>query len=116
MTSYESTDSPRGAPRDAPSQDLGVRLAYRSAKVLEVIAVVPGSSNVEISTHAGIRDQGQASKLLARLAREGLIENTRAVPTKRITNAWRLTRKGEALESAMRAMSTGHEADGRGRT
>lgn len=87
---------------EAPRGPLDVRVTYRSAKVLEVIAVAPGSSNIEISAHAGIADQGQASKLLARMARVGLIENARAGQPRGITNAWHLTRRGEALESAMR--------------
>ncbi len=59
--------------------------------VLPVITVAPGLSNFAISVRAGIKDQGQISKLLARLAHLGLIENTQPTRPKGTPNAWRLT-------------------------
>jgi AcrR family transcriptional regulator len=97
-----------GAPPTPASEslwDLDMRLTYRTARVLEVIAVAPGSSNTEIGTHAQITDQGQASKLLARLARLGLVANTGAGQSNGAMNAWRLTSRGEELESAIRRKS-----------
>ncbi len=49
-------------------------LGYRSCKVLMVIAAQPGASNREVADAAEVSDQGQISKLLARL------ENLRADP------------------------------------
>ena len=52
----------------APSENGGgVRLTYRTARVLSAIADYPGASNREVADRAGIVDQGQISKLLGRL-------------------------------------------------
>lgn len=79
-------------------EDVSVRLTYRTMCTLAVIAAQRGLSNSEISARVGISDQGQISKLLARLARHGLIENTGAGRPRGMSNAWRLTRDGEQLE------------------
>jgi DNA-binding PadR family transcriptional regulator len=50
-----------------------------------------------IGDAAGIGDQGQISKLLSRLEKLGLIENTHAYRPKGAANAWTLTERGEAL-------------------
>jgi DNA-binding MarR family transcriptional regulator len=75
-----------------------VRLTYRTMCALAVIAAKPGLSNSEISERVGISDQGQISKLLARLARNGLIENTGRGWPRGTSNAWRLTPAGRRLE------------------
>jgi AcrR family transcriptional regulator len=84
-----------------PLRDLKMRLTYRTARTLEVIAVVPGASNLEVSARVGISDQGQMSKLLARLAGLGLIENRGAGQRCGAANAWHLTDSGMELESAI---------------
>jgi AcrR family transcriptional regulator/DNA-binding MarR family transcriptional regulator len=94
-------DMPR-APIGMPMRDLKMRLTYRTARTLEVIAVVPGASNAELSARVGITDQGQISKLLTRLCGLGLIENTGAGQSHGAANAWRLTASGEELEAAIR--------------
>ena len=53
-----------------PLRDVPMRMTYRTALVLEQVAGYPGASNRVIGEGAGIPDQGQVSKLLARL--EGL--------------------------------------------
>jgi AcrR family transcriptional regulator len=88
-----------------PLRDLHTRVTYRTAKVLEVIAVVPAASNAEIGASAGVTDQGQISKLLARLSRLGLIENTGVGRPGGGANAWHLTPTGRELESAIRGES-----------
>jgi AcrR family transcriptional regulator len=82
-------------------ESLPMRLTYRTVAVLAVIAGQPGLSNVQISKHADVTDQGQISKLLGRLARLQLIENLGAGRSGS-PNAWRLTRRGEAVERSIR--------------
>ena len=55
-----------------------------------------GPSNLEVARAAGVKDQGQISKLLARLQAHGLLENTGGgYPA--AGNAWRLTSRGEEI-------------------
>jgi len=86
-----------------------MRLTYRTISVLAAIAAESELANSELSIRAGVKDQGQISRLLARLARLGLIENTRAGRTRSAANAWRLTRAGKELETAIRRESLGGE-------
>jgi hypothetical protein len=48
-------------------------------------------SNRTVGARAGISDQGQTSKLLARLCRIGLIANSGLAPGQGAPNAWTLT-------------------------
>jgi DNA-binding MarR family transcriptional regulator len=73
----------------------GVRSTYRTARVLSAIAANPGASNRAVAAAAGILDEGQASKLLKRLAGLGLIENMAQDREPGGANAWRLTAQGE---------------------
>jgi AcrR family transcriptional regulator len=87
-----------------PLADLPMRMTYRTMCVLAVINERPGLSNRVIGESAGASDQGQISKLLQRLEKLGLIENTTAhahQPTGE-PNAWRLTVLGEEVEQATR--------------
>jgi hypothetical protein len=59
----------------------------------------PDLSNNDIALRVGIEGKGDASTLLARLARFGLIENTR---TRGRENEWQLTPAGKELETAIR--------------
>jgi AcrR family transcriptional regulator len=86
----------------SPLASLDMRLTYRTGRVLEAIAALPGANNVEIREHASVTDQGQISKLLARLARLGLVENTGAGQARGAANAWHLTSTGTELEAAIR--------------
>ncbi len=85
-----------------PLDGVGIRMTYRTARVLEAIAEDPGRSNQDIGAEAGIADQGQISKLLARLAGHGLIENIGPGWPEGGANAWRLTSSGEQIHAAMR--------------
>jgi AcrR family transcriptional regulator len=79
-------------------EDHGVRLTYRTGRVLAAIARYPGASNREVAERAGIIDQGQISKLLARLERSGVIINLGERASRGAPNAWRLTELGERVE------------------
>ena len=89
-----------GAASGAPTQyeDLGVRLTYRTGRVLQAIARYPGASNREVAERAGIVDQGQISKLLSRLESAGVIANQSEGTSRGAPNAWRLTEHGERVE------------------
>ena len=69
-----------------PPRDLDMRLTYRTVRVLMAVAELGGAgshpSNREVGATAGMTDQGQTSKLLSRLHRLGLIENTGVGPSK----------------------------------
>lgn len=82
---------------DDPLRDIPMRLTYRTALVLEQVAENPGLSNRELAEFAGIADQGQVSKLLSRLERIGLLENTGEGHTKGEPNAWHPTPLGERV-------------------
>jgi AcrR family transcriptional regulator len=90
-----------GANPGSAIEDPGIRLTYRTVRVLTEIAEHPGASNREVAERAGIVDQGQISKLLARLQAEALIANMGEGTTRGAPNAWRLTERGEhALRTA----------------
>ena len=74
-----------------------MRLTYRTMLVLEAIATRPGVSNRLVGELAGVSDQGQISKLLARLERLGLTENTGVGHAKGEANAWSLTALGHQI-------------------
>jgi AcrR family transcriptional regulator len=82
--------------RDRPN----IRLTYRTARVLVTILEVPGASNREVADRSGIRDAGQISKLLGRLAKVGLIETRGSRQAGGSSNAWYLTRRGEDVVRA----------------
>jgi AcrR family transcriptional regulator/DNA-binding MarR family transcriptional regulator len=85
-----------------PLEGLEMRLTYRTVRVLTVIAEHPGASNREIAEGSGISDQGQISKLLTRLSRLQLVENTGDGQEKGASNAWHLTERGGQVERATR--------------
>jgi AcrR family transcriptional regulator len=87
-----------------PMAGLEMRLTYRTVRVLTAIREHPGASNREVADGAGISDQGQISKLLARLEGLGLIENVDQAQSKGAPNEWCLTQRGERVERATRPM------------
>jgi AcrR family transcriptional regulator len=87
-----------------PLQDLPMRFTYRTMRVLVAVASHPGSSNRTIGATSGIGDQGQASKLLARLHRLGLIENEGGDPARGEPNAWKLTSTGEEVHATIASL------------
>jgi AcrR family transcriptional regulator len=88
-------------PRD-PLDGLQMRITYRTLRVLAAIAGRPGASNREIGEEAGVADQGQISKLLARLEHLGLIHNVGTdTQAKGEPNAWALTPRGREIETTV---------------
>jgi AcrR family transcriptional regulator/DNA-binding MarR family transcriptional regulator len=93
--------SKRPAVRENPLKGLDMRLTYRTVRMLLAISQTPGASNRQVGDAAGISDQGQTSKLLRRLERLELIQNTGA-PVRGEPNAWRLTDRGKQLERTVK--------------
>ncbi len=93
--------SPRG--EGDPLDGVPMRLTYRTTRVLEVIGEHPGASNREVAEYAGISDQGQVSKLLARLRRLGLLANRCEGHLKGEPNAWELTARGRLVTQRISA-------------
>jgi hypothetical protein len=95
----------RGKHRKIASEvsEISFRLTALTHEVLTVVRSLgecgAGPSNLEIARAAGVKDQGQISKLLARLQTHGLLENTGGgCPT--AGNAWQLTPRGEQILQA----------------
>ena len=85
-----------------PLDGLAMRLTYRTVRVLTAIAAAPRASNRGVAAAAEISDQGQISKLLARLQSLGLIRNLGEGQAKGGPNAWALTQRGEEVERSIR--------------
>jgi AcrR family transcriptional regulator len=94
----QRTTSGGASVEPTPYEDLGVRLTYRTGRVLQAIARYPGASNREVAERAGIVDQGQISKLLSRLELADVIVNLSEGTSRGAPNAWRLTEHGERVE------------------
>ena len=75
----------------------GGRLNHRAVWALRVIGAEPGLTNDQVALRVGVKGKGDISTLLARLARQGLIESPRNPGRK---NAWRLTATGTELDRA----------------
>lgn len=84
-----------------PFKDLPIRLTYRTARVLAAIVAAPRSSSKQIATASEVTDEGQMSRLLNRLERVGLIENTGPERTTGEAKAWALTPKGQDVQTAI---------------
>jgi AcrR family transcriptional regulator len=101
----KARSAPRRSTKD-PLDGLHMRLTYRTLRVLAAIADQggrgPGPSNRAVADLAGVHDQGQISKLLARLEHLGLIANTGSGHAKGEANSWTLTDKGQEVERATR--------------
>ena len=74
--------------------ELPIRVTHRTTLVLRAIAQAPYSNNREVAQVAGVADEGQTSKLLARLERQGVIENVGIGAARGEPNAWLLTSSG----------------------
>lgn len=90
------------SPSGDPLEGLDMRLTYRTLRVLSAIAAEPGASNRRVAQAAGVHDQGQISKLLGRLERLGLIQNTGSGQPRGEPNAWTLTTRGTEVEQALK--------------
>ena len=86
---------PGGVVLEPPEARL--RITYRTLRVLTAVAARPGSSNRELSEAAGVKDQGQISKLLRRLEAQGLIRN-QGVDRNGVAKRWELTEQGLRLQ------------------
>jgi AcrR family transcriptional regulator len=99
-----SSGGPMGRVRAGnPLEGIKMRLTYRTLRVLTAVAQRPDSSNRDIGAAAGMTDQGQISKLLARLEGLGLVCNVGEGHVKGASNAWRLTDLGEQVQHALHA-------------
>ncbi len=85
---------------DVP-EEFGGRMDRRAVSVLRVIGDQPWLYSREVALRAGIKDQGQIARLLARLTGLGLVEGARDAHRKGTPNAWRLTASGEQLDQAI---------------
>jgi DNA-binding IclR family transcriptional regulator len=87
---------------------LGVRPTHRTWRVLAAIGDLSEShppTNREIAAAAGITNDGQASKMLKRLERLGLLENRGVGAVHGKPNAWGLTAKGNVVRWAIEAQT-----------
>jgi AcrR family transcriptional regulator/DNA-binding MarR family transcriptional regulator len=93
--------------RSAPTRQAnpGLRLTVRTHLVLIAVAEHVGASNREIADAAGVSDEGQISRLLARLNDHGLIRDAARASVGH-AKAWQLTPQGEALLHAHRPHSS----------
>jgi AcrR family transcriptional regulator/DNA-binding MarR family transcriptional regulator len=98
-----------GAEHGDPLAGIPMRLTYRTLRVLEVIARQPGVSNRGVGEQAGVSDQGQISKLLARLQRLGLASNTGEGHMKGEPNAWTLTPTGRRVAQTIQLHTHTHD-------
>jgi AcrR family transcriptional regulator len=89
------------SPVHDPFKDLPIRITFRTVRVLSTIADRPSASNREIAEFAGVRDQGQMSKLLRRIEKAGLIDNQSEGQARGEANAWRLTDRGRGILRAV---------------
>jgi AcrR family transcriptional regulator/DNA-binding MarR family transcriptional regulator len=96
------------------------RLTVRTQMVLAAVAGHTGVNNREVSELVGVSDQGQISRLMMRLAEQGLVENMRG-DAQGLAKAWRLTPNGAAVIDAHRPLrreerrGTGRRGTGRGK-
>jgi AcrR family transcriptional regulator len=106
----------RGAVLSDPFRETGLRMTYRTVRVLAAIADLSGQgvnpSNRLIADFAEIRDQGQISKLLRRLERGGLVVNQAASQGRGAPNSWALSDSGQRAIAAIRVhtKAAGQEA------
>jgi DNA-binding MarR family transcriptional regulator len=89
--------------------EVSFRLTALTHEVLAQVASLSergsGPSNREVARAAGVKDQGQISKLLARLQTHGLLENSGGgYPA--AGNAWQLTPRGEDLMHASGSLNS----------
>jgi AcrR family transcriptional regulator len=96
----ETSEAP-GVPGVFGQSRPGMRVTYRTARVLRAIGERPGASNRQVAEQAGIVDQGQISRLLSRLESLGLVVNqgvgAGGSATRGTANAWVLTARGEHM-------------------
>ncbi len=90
--------------------ELPIRATHRTMLVLRAIEQAPYSNNREVAQAAGLIDEGQASKLLARLERKGVIENVGVGAVRGEPNAWLLTASGRRTVELLARIGEGTAA------
>lgn len=88
----------------------GMRLTYRTVRVLMAIEQHPGASNRLIAEIAQITDQGQTSKVLGRLKRAGILTNSGLGVARGAPNEWTLTPAGRQLTESLRLHTEGSQS------
>jgi AcrR family transcriptional regulator len=103
--------TPAHRAESSPLGRLEMRLTYRTVRVLMAIAELGGRgsypSNRAVATAAEVTDQGQMSKLLARLQGLDLIANSGGGASRGEPNAWTLTEKGWGVQGAIAEETSG---------
>jgi AcrR family transcriptional regulator len=92
----------------ARAASLPIRVTHRTTMVLHAVARAPYSNNREIADAAELTDEGQTSKLLARLERHGVIENVGIGAARGEPNAWLLTASGRRALALIDASAAPH--------
>jgi AcrR family transcriptional regulator len=87
----------------APGSRVDFRPTVRTYAVLAAVGGHPGVSNREVSDLVRVSDQGQISRLMARLDDQGLVENAGG-RIQGVAKAWRLTPQGEEVVQASRPL------------
>ncbi len=95
----------------APAAQIPIRATHRTTLVLRAILAEPRLNNRQVADAAGVVDEGQTSKLLRRLERQGLIENVGIGIARGEPNAWLLTPHGENI---LERIESYHVPNGRG--
>jgi AcrR family transcriptional regulator/DNA-binding MarR family transcriptional regulator len=93
-------------PKGERTNPIDFRLTVRTQMVLTAVAKRPGASNRQISSAAGVVDQGQISRLLTRLEGLELLRNAGG-ETLGAPNAWHLTPRGEEIARLTRTEEHG---------
>jgi AcrR family transcriptional regulator len=93
------TPRPPRRTQGAPLRELNMRVTYRTLLVLAAIGERPGASNRQIASAADVSDQGQISRLLARLEGLGLIHNSTPSQPTGEPNQWHLTNLGQEVKA-----------------
>jgi len=88
-------------PSNGVLASLGMRPTYRTLRVLDAIAAKPGACSSELADAAGIADQGQISKLLARIQSLGLVRSSSRKRNMGEPHAWHLTARGKKVAQEM---------------
>jgi DNA-binding MarR family transcriptional regulator len=94
MTGEQRTPVQRDS---TPLRELDIKLTDRTIRALKATRESPGDNSREVARRCGISDQGQASKLLARLERHGLIENLSQDEKSSAPKEWHILPLGERL-------------------
>lgn len=97
LPSRQARPVERSQAQTDPFKGAGMRLTYRTMLALSAIAEHPGCSNRQVGQLAGAEDQGQVSKLLARIERLGLVANHKDGLNKGQPNVWVLTPAGQRV-------------------